>query len=218
MGLKALTAYATQARTMQAPGVVHVFVGGRPAAREAFPAGHPDALVFDLWDAAGSGDAEIRVELEGGGGVLPWACDLAYHTDQPADDQGAKVAIATRLSQNSVEEGRTVSLHVGVQNQTDTGLPMTMAIVGIPAGLEVPTAELADRQRGGAFDLWELRGRELILYWRGLAPSAERSVDLDCVARIPGVTAGPASRAYLYYTPSDVRWAPPLKVEVTPLR
>ena len=218
MGLKALTAYATQARTMQAPGVVHVFVGGKPAAMQAFPAGHPDALVFELWDAAGSGDAEVRVELEGGGGVLPWACDLGYHTDQPADDPGAKVAIATRLVQNSVEEGRTVSLHVGVQNQTDAGLPMTMAIVGIPAGLEVPTAELADRQRGGAFDLWELRGRELILYWRGLAPNAERSVDLDCVARIPGVTAGPASRAYLYYTPSDVRWAPPLKVEVTPLR
>lgn len=218
MGLKALTAYATHARTMRAPGVVQVFVGGKPVAREAFPAGHPDALVFELWGVAGSGDAEIRVELEGGGGVLPWACDLGYHTDQPADDPDAKVAIATRLAQDSVEEGRTVSVHVAVQNQTDTGLPMTMAIVGIPAGLEVPTAELADRQRSGAFDLWELRGRELILYWRGLAPNAVRSVDLDCVARIPGVTAGPASRTYLYYTPSDVRWAPPLRVEVTPLR
>ncbi len=218
MGLKALTAYAQVARTMQAPGTVHVFVNGRQAATQAFAAGHPDALVFELWDAAGTGDAEVRVELEGGGGALPWACDLAYHTDQPADDQGAKVAIATRLAQASVEEGRTVGLHVAVQNRTDAGLPMTMAIVGLPAGLEIPTAELVDRQRAGAFDLWELRGRELVLYWRGLAPNAERGVALDCVARIPGVTTGPASRTYLYYTPGDVRWAPPLRVDVTALR
>jgi hypothetical protein len=35
------------------------------------------------------------------------------------------------------------------------------------------------------------------------------------VAAIPGVTTGAASRAALYYTPSQPRWATPLRVEVT---
>lgn len=44
-----------------------------------------------------------------------------------------------------------------------------------------------------------------------------REVTIDLVARIPGVTTGPASRSYLYYTPAAKRWAEPLQVRVTPL-
>jgi hypothetical protein len=77
---------------------------------------------------------------------------------------------------------------------------------------------LDDRKKAGDFDLWELRGRELVLYWRSLPPKAEKHVQLDLVAAVPGVTTGPASRAYLYYTPAQKRWAPPLRVEVTPVK
>jgi len=43
-------------------------------------------------------------------------------------------------------------------------------------------------------------------------------VQLDLVAAIPGVTVGPSSRSYLYYTPAGKRWAPALRVEVTPAK
>jgi hypothetical protein len=93
---------------------------------------------------------------------------------------------------------------------------MTMAIVGLPAGLELPTRVLEDLQKAGAFAFWELRGRELALYWRDLAPEATKNVTLDLVARVPGKSSGPASRTYLYYTPQQKRWAAPLRIDVTP--
>jgi hypothetical protein len=93
---------------------------------------------------------------------------------------------------------------------------MTMVLVGLPAGLELPTRVLEDLQRAERFAFWELRGRELALYWRDVAPRATQQLTLDCIARIPGRSTGTASRTYLYYTPQQKRWAAPLRVDVAP--
>ena len=95
---------------------------------------------------------------------------------------------------------------------------MTLAVLGLPAGLEAPTQVLDDLREAGRFDLWERSGRELILYWRDLEPGEVREVVIDLVARIPGTTSGPASRTYLYYTPDAKTWAEPLEVEVLAAR
>jgi hypothetical protein len=218
MALRALTAYAQASRVMQAAGTVRVFAGATLLAERAFAAGAAEAVAFELWPQLHVGDNALRLEVQGGGGALPWACDLAYHSDQPADDPNGAVAVRTRLSAATVEEGRTVSLEIDVDNRTDQGQPMTLAIVGLPAGVELPTNVLEDRRKAGAFDLWELNGRELALYWRGLAPKANQHVALDLLARIPGSSTGPASRAYLYYTPAAKRWAAPLQVTITAAR
>ena len=57
-----------------------------------------------------------------------------------------------------------------------------------------------------------------MLYWRKLDPGQKCELTLDLVARVPGTTTGPASRAYLYYTPDQKRWAQPLSIAVTPAR
>jgi hypothetical protein len=77
--------------------------------------------------------------------------------------------------------------------------------------LHTESAE-GERPLVGAF---ELRGRELVLYWRDLPPGAEVEVPADLVARYPGAYRGPASRAYLYYNADRKHWAEPLKVRVT---
>jgi hypothetical protein len=214
MALRALTAHAQQHRVTKAPGTLRVLAGTRVLAERAFAAGQAEPITIELWRKLEPGDADLRIELTGGGGALPWACDVAYCSERPADDPEAKVAIETRLASPRVEEGRTVSLEVTVRNRTVEGQPMTLATIGLPAGLEIVTSVLDDRRKAGAYDLWELRGRELSLYWRGLAPAAERRFALDLVARIPGTSTGPASRAYLYYTPQQKRWAAPLAIEV----
>jgi hypothetical protein len=216
--LRALTRYAAATRTMRAPGSLRVFDGSRKLAERAFAAGQAEAIAFELWPLLAQGEHELRLELDGGGTALPWACDLGYHAELPADDPETKVAIRTSLRAASVAEGATVALDVEVRNRGAEGLPMTMAIVGLPAGLELPTKVLEDLQRANAFAFWELRGRELAIYWRDLAPAATKKVALDLVARIPGTSTGPASRAYLYYTPLQKRWAAPLAVEVTAAR
>ncbi len=91
---------------------------------------------------------------------------------------------------------------------------MTLAVLGLPAGLRAPREVLDDLKEAGRFDLWELRGREVVLYWRDLGPREVREVTIDLIGRIPGTTTGPASRAYLYYTPEAKTWAEPLVIEV----
>ena len=49
-----------------------------------------------------------------------------------------------------------------------------------------------------------------------MAPNASAELMLHATAKIPGQTRGPASRAWLYYTPNARRWAEPLLVDVKP--
>ena len=62
----------------------------------------------------------------------------------------------------------------------------------------------------------EVRGRELVLYWRDLAPEQKIEVSVDLVCRIPGEYSGPASRAYLYYNADRKFWAEPLHIAIRP--
>jgi hypothetical protein len=100
---------------------------------------------------------------------------------------------------------------------------MAVAVVGLPAGLGLPEdlKQLKEyvrvptdgsRPLVGAF---EVRGRELVLYWRDLAPDQKIEVPVDLVCRVPGQYSGPASRGYLYYNADSKHWVAPLKVKVT---
>ena len=91
---------------------------------------------------------------------------------------------------------------------------MTLAVLGLPAGLEPRTEQLDDLKKAKTIDYYELRPREVILYWRALAPRRAIPLNLDLIAEIPGQFTGPASRAYLYYTPERKHWVEPLKVEI----
>jgi hypothetical protein len=96
-----------------------------------------------------------------------------------------------------------------------------VAIIGLPAGLTLPEdmKQLKDHallrddgKEKGLIGAWETRGRELILYWRDLAPRQKIDVPLDLICRVPGEYSGPASRAYLYYNADLKHWAEPLQV------
>ena len=72
--------------------------------------------------------------------------------------------------------------------------------------------ESADELLGTLYFM--LGNREVILYWRAMEPRGENKVVLNPVAEIPGKFAGPASRAYLYYTDDLKWWVEPVKVEI----
>lgn len=216
VALNALTAYAAQHRTMRQDGTLRIHDGERLLAERAFAANDTGAIEFDLWRELAPGEHTLVLSVEGGGdSPLPWAGDVTYHAEQPADDPDTATTITTRLRQDTVVEGRTVALDVTVANRTDRELPTPIAIVGLPAGLELPTKVLEDLQAQGAFAFWELLGRELVLYWRKLDPGQQCALTLDLTARVPGTSTGPASRTYLYYTPEQKRWAEPLRIAVT---
>lgn len=189
--------------------------GERWLAERDFVADEHEPIRIDLWPLLTPGEHALTVELVGGGDApLPWACDVEYRSEQPADDPACVLALHTALRTPRVAEGESVALEVKVTNRTDAGQPMAIAVVGLPAGLEVPTATLTDLQRAGAFAFWELCGRALALYRRDLAPGATHEFTIDLLARVPGRSTGPASRVNLYYTPRQTQWEAPLAVEV----
>ena len=110
--------------------------------------------------------------------------------------------------------GEGIKLHAHVENKTGGGIPMTLARIGIPGGLVFQTWQLKELRDKGLVDFYETRPREVILYWRGMAPSAKHDIDLDLLAATPGTYEAPATSAYLYYSSEDKAWTLPVKVQV----
>ncbi len=96
---------------------------------------------------------------------------------------------------------------------------MAVAVIGLPAGMKVPTdmKQLTDLREKGVISYFELRGsRELVLYWRELAPDQKIALTVDLVCDVPGEYRGPASRGYLYYNADHKCWVPPLAIKIAP--
>jgi alpha-2-macroglobulin-like protein len=105
---------------------------------------------------------------------------------------------------------------VSLENLSAEGLPMAVAIVGLPGGLEARADQLKELIKAGRVDFVETRGREVILYRRALAPQQKSELVLSCLAAVPGDYRGPASRAYLYYTDEHKQWVEPLQIAIEP--
>jgi hypothetical protein len=105
-----------------------------------------------------------------------------------------------------------------VTNRSATPVPSPVAIIGLPGGLEPRHDQLKELVKRGTVDAYEVRGREVVLYWRALRGSQERRVPLSLLAAVPGHFTGPASRAYLYYTDEHKVWVAPLVATIEPRR
>jgi hypothetical protein len=92
---------------------------------------------------------------------------------------------------------------------------MTIARVGFPGGLTYQTWQLQELKDKGLIAFYETRAREVILYFRDMAPGEQKRVPLDLVARIPGKYVGPASTAYLYYTDDMKHWTAGTQITIT---
>ena len=149
------------------------------------------------------------------GDAISYAVDLQYHTDRPANDDRCPLRITTSLSATSAVAGEVISLEATLLNATDSGQPMSMVSLGLPAGLEPRTEQLDELKEQGVIDFYELRNREVICYWRTLEANQQIDLRLDLTAEIPGSYTGPASRTWLYYTAEQKHWANPLQVEIT---
>jgi alpha-2-macroglobulin-like protein len=159
----------------------------------------------------GKNTIELRLE---GGATLPYTVSIDYRSARPQSSDKAKVSVATTLDKDHVKMGEGVKLRAHIENRTADGVPMTLARVGLPGGLVTQTWQLKELKDKGLIDFYETRPREVILYWRGMAPTAKKDIDLDLLAAVPGDYEAPASSAYLYYTAEDKAWAPPVKVSV----
>ncbi len=226
LALKALIAFTKANKKTAEAGEVRLLVGDAAVDKLRFPAGAQEALVLNLPEPEKHlkpGKNSLRVEMTGDKNVFPYTLSWSYQTLKPLSAEGCPVRLATRLDRQTAVEGETVHLSVTVENTSDKGQGMAVAIVGLPAGLTLQEdmkqlkehARLPeDGKKAGLIGAWETRGREVILYWRDLAPKQKIEVPLDLICRVPGEYRGPASRAYLYYNADHKCWVEPLKMSI----
>ncbi|MCE9573460.1 MAG: carboxypeptidase regulatory-like domain-containing protein [Deltaproteobacteria bacterium] len=216
LGLKASTAYAEHARQTQTDGTATLVVNGKAISAIHFEKGRRDPLVWDDFASAlSSGVNTIEVRLDSQA-TMPYAIAIDYRSAKPQSSPDAKVAITTALLQKTIRTGEGLTLRAHVENRTADGIPMTIARIGIPGGAVFQTWQLKELVDQGKVDFYETRPREVILYWRALAPKAAHDIDLKLLAAVPGTYEAPASSAYLYYTAEDKAWAPPMVETITP--
>jgi hypothetical protein len=214
LGLKALTAYSESSKQMATSGKATVFVNGQLVKSIDFEKGRRDALVWD--DLAGKltpGKNTIEIELEGDAS-LPYSIAVGYRAVRPQSSPAAKVTLDAKLLKTQSRMGEGVTLRAHVENRTSEGLPMTLARVGIPGGMVFQTWQLKELRDKGLIDFYETRPREVILYWRALAPNAKKDVDINLLSSVPGTYEAPASSAYLYYTAEDKAWTAPVAITI----
>ncbi|MBI3412246.1 MAG: hypothetical protein HY040_28275 [Planctomycetes bacterium] len=230
LALKALIAFTQDRRKAVQPGEVQLVVNELPiqGAKRNLTGDMSEPVTLSLPPNSGMspGNNKVRIEMTGANS-LPYTLSISYRTQKPANPENCPVHVNASLNKTELKQGDAARLSVSLSNRTGKGQGMTVAIIGLPAGLAfsedmAQLKELARvREEDGKFkpgviSAWELKGRELVLYWRDLAPKAEIIVRLDLVARFPGSYTGPASRAYLYYNADNKYWIDPLHVNVAP--
>jgi hypothetical protein len=224
LALKALIAYAKANKKTAESGDLTLYRGDELLVKKHFEAGTQDAVVLELADAEKvlqPGNNNLRVEITGKN-VFPYTLAWSYNTLTPASAEKCPVKLTTRLNKNKANEGDAVQLTATIENATEKGQGMAVAILGLPAGLTLPESleqlkKYAKTPEDGSRPLisfFELRGRELVLYWRDLAPGQKIEVPIDLNCRVPGEYRGPASRAYLYYNADAKCWVEPIKVTI----
>ena len=225
LALKAIVAYNKDRRRPAESGEIVVRLDGKEVARLPFQSDDLKPITLNFEDAEKlfpAGAHEIVLETQAKQ-TYPASVSWSAFCRKPATAPDAPLNFEATLSEKEVVEGGSVRLNVKVENREATDTGMALAMIGLPAGLKLPPdfgqlKALTARPAKGepTVSHWELNGRELALYWRGLGPKQAVELTLDLIADIPGDYRGPAGRAYLYYGAESKRWLDPLAIRILP--
>jgi len=153
------------------------------------------------------------------GGSL--AVELTYATLKPNNHPDCRVKLEAAFTGTApgsilnITEGEGIEVKVRVTNVTDQPLPMVIAQIRLPGGIEPRFTKLKELVKSGKVDYYEIfGGREVVLYWRGMDEKGVVDVSFDVVALVPGTYTGRASTVYLYYTPEEAFYVDSLKADI----
>jgi hypothetical protein len=219
LALRAVLEYDRQRTADRRPGTVTLLVDGRPfGGALKYDGSTQNALQFgDVSELLAPGEHTLELVQEAGG-RLPWSMAVRSNRVMPETSVETKVAFEVKLSKEVLSEGDVVEATARVTNVTGTHLSTVVAIVGVPGGLEPRLDHLKELVKAKSIDAYEVMGRDVVLYWRGLPPRQQLRVPVSLVAAVPGKYVGPSSRAYLYYGAEHKAWVAGLAADVTAKR
>lgn len=213
LALRAIGEMAANGTRGDQPGHLAVTVDGELVQKLVIEAGGREPVVVDLGRFLSVGAHEVAVTLDGLS--VPYALEADWTTELPESDATRRVDLATTLADRTVALGHTSRLTATVTNRTREVVPDPIARIGLPAGLEAQVRQLEALKKTGEIAFFELRPREVTIYWDGIGVGEVHTVALDLVATAPGRFTAPASAAYPYYDDQAKAWVGGLAVEVT---
>ncbi len=215
LALRAIVTYDKLRAKPKAPGKVRLYVDGQSIGDWAdfTPATTGAIKLPDLSELLTPGEHKLELRMEGGA-PMPYSMAVNYNAVKPASSDQCKLDLKVSLAQTKLTEGNATEANVTVTNKKKAVVPTPVAIIGLPGGLEPRHDQLKELVKKGKIDAYEVRGREVVLYWRTLDAEAKVEIPLSLIAAVPGSYTGPASRAYLYYTDENKQWVDGVAVEI----
>ncbi len=162
-----------------------------------------------------TGENHIRVQYPASKG-LPYKLDYEYYTLQPPVSADIPVTMETRLKSPQSKIGETNRMIVTIKNKVNNQLPMTVAKIGIPAGLTLQNALLKDMVDKKQVSYYEIFDNYLVLYWEHLDAEETKVINLDLKVEFAGEYTGKSGNVYLYYMPESKYWNPGIMVKTEP--
>lgn len=216
LALKALTEYAKFSKKTTEDGTIVIYVDGKKAVERSYKAGDKGAITVENLEQFinGEGQHTVKVKYIGVKTPLPYSVAVNWSTSLPNSDKECAIDLKTKIAAKSANVGETVRLTATISNKKGEEVPSTMAIIGIPAGFSVQPWQLKELQEKKVFDYYEIKGNNIAIYYRGMAPKAVKEINLDLKAEMPGEYDAPASAAYLYYTNEFKTWSATDKVTI----
>ncbi len=217
LALRAIIEYDKARSKPKTPGRVQVLVDGKPVGEPiAFDSKTQEALKLpDIGKQLTSGEHTIALKMIDGSD-MPYALTINYHAVTPSSSEACPLALTVTLADQQITEGSATEANVTVTNRMNDGLPMPLAIVGIPGGLEPRHDQLKELVKAERIAAYEVRGRDVVLYWREMKPNQQIDLPLSLVAAVPGTYTAPAARTYLYYTDEHKQWLGGQQITIVP--
>jgi alpha-2-macroglobulin-like protein len=207
LALKAMKEYAKMAKQTSESGKIVITINGKEAAVHSY---EKDAkgkiLIENLESFLQEGENMVAVRFKETKSPLSFSFDAHWNSLTPASSPECKVRLLTSLSATSTKVGETVRLTAKINNITNEGLPMTIAIVGIPSGLSLQPWQLKEMTEQGKIDFYEVVKNYLVIYYRQMKPHQVHELHFDLKSEIRGSYQALAGSAYLYYTNEFKDW------------
>ena len=199
---------------------ISVLVNGRTADKVSVNGSNYD--VVQLVDLSGSlGYGNNTIEL-----IADNAVELNYRLAGKYYVPGVGVATEEKVKELDieVEYDRTqvqvdagILCNVTVTNQTAAYINMAIVDLGIPPGFEPDTSGFETLINRGIISRYEVTGRQVILYLRGLE-SGQLKLSYKLKALYPVKVKTPPSSIWEYYNPENQAESVPVNLEITTSR
>ncbi len=214
LALKALLEYAKTSKQSAEDGELVVFVNEKRVTSLKYKAGQKELILPNIAAYLKEGKQKVRLEYQNTKTALPFDVELSYNTRLPQNSAKCPFDLQTKMPSTKIKMGETIRLTTTLTNKLKEGQPMTMAMVGIPAGLSLQPWQLKELQEKKVFDYYELFEGYVVFHYEQMKASEVKVIHLDLKADIPGDYEAPASTAFLYYTNEHKVWTMPERMTV----